>query len=413
MPVTLPGTYKVIVRAAGQQAGAEAARMAVTVNGKPCGTVEVTATTAAPAEYVLLAGELTATAVVSVEFINDLYDPAGQGDRNLVVDWMELDGPHGLPPGQNPRRATILVCDRKVAGADACARTLLQRFARRAWRRPPVKAEVDRRGILGHGSVLTATSQANRTSAVKRGKGVLGQLLCGTDAGATVQEREKRRAEQLSVLDFVKEDAKLLARRLGIASGHHDLSHHGGDTKKMAELQKIGTWEVQPFAEFLGKLRAVPEGEGSLLDQCVAVFSSEISDGDAHGHQDLPVIVAGRGGGFLQPGRHVVHEATTPALYFDTFEHADIFADAVPAPPVVAAGARRDLEGRAGHRGQIVVAVSAATALATRSPRRPHPCAASPIASSIPPPPPPVARPEAACPGRRRAGSSRSGSQNR
>jgi hypothetical protein len=92
---------------------------------------------------------------------------------------------------------------------------------------------------------------------------------------------------------------------IGAPGAHHQLSHHQGDAATQELLTQIGTWEIQQLAYLLDGLRAVQEGEGTLLDNTVVYFSSEIADGDAHQHHDLPVLLAGRGGGALNPGRHI------------------------------------------------------------------------------------------------------------
>jgi hypothetical protein len=92
---------------------------------------------------------------------------------------------------------------------------------------------------------------------------------------------------------------------VGAPDGHHDYSHHQNDSVKLAALQAIDTWEVAQFAYLLEQLAAIQEPEGSLLDSTLAYFSSEISDGDRHNRTELPVLLAGRGGGAVVPGRHL------------------------------------------------------------------------------------------------------------
>ncbi|MCH9686005.1 MAG: DUF1552 domain-containing protein, partial [Deltaproteobacteria bacterium] len=92
---------------------------------------------------------------------------------------------------------------------------------------------------------------------------------------------------------------------LGIAQGHHDLSHHAGDEAKRQAQQTVSTWEVEQLAALLQRLRDTPTCDGSLLDHCLVLFGSELSDGNLHTHDDLPVVLAGRAGGALQTGRHL------------------------------------------------------------------------------------------------------------
>lgn len=92
---------------------------------------------------------------------------------------------------------------------------------------------------------------------------------------------------------------------LGTRGGHHEISHHGGDAERQADLQIIDTWEVERLASFLSRLAATPEGEGSLLDATAVVFGAGIGDGDSHDPEDLPMLVAGRAGGALRPVGHL------------------------------------------------------------------------------------------------------------
>lgn len=99
---------------------------------------------------------------------------------------------------------------------------------------------------------------------------------------------------------------------LGVSEGHHELSHHGGSEEKKAKIAKINRFHLEQFAYFIQRLNATREGDGSLLDQCMVVYGSGIADGNSHAHHDLPVVVAGRGGGALRPGRHLKFSKNTP-----------------------------------------------------------------------------------------------------
>jgi hypothetical protein len=92
---------------------------------------------------------------------------------------------------------------------------------------------------------------------------------------------------------------------IGVPEGHHDLSHHGGDPKKHEKIKKINRFHVEQFAYLLGKLKAIREGERSVLESTMIVYGSGISDGNRHNHDDLPVLLAGHGGGMVKPGRHI------------------------------------------------------------------------------------------------------------
>jgi hypothetical protein len=99
---------------------------------------------------------------------------------------------------------------------------------------------------------------------------------------------------------------------IGVRDGHHDLSHHGGNEEKKAKIAKINRFHVTQFAYFLDKLSSVKEGDGTLLDNCMIVYGSGLADGNAHAHDNLPVLLAGKGGGTIRTGRHFRCERETP-----------------------------------------------------------------------------------------------------
>ncbi len=98
----------------------------------------------------------------------------------------------------------------------------------------------------------------------------------------------------------------------GVSEGHHDLSHHGNDAKKKAKIRDINTFHVKQLAYLLNKLKATKEGNGTLLDNCMIAYGSGNSDGNAHNHEDLPILLAGGGCGTLKQGRHVRYAKETP-----------------------------------------------------------------------------------------------------
>jgi hypothetical protein len=99
---------------------------------------------------------------------------------------------------------------------------------------------------------------------------------------------------------------------LNAPGGHHDLSHHGNDPRKHAGLRVINRFHIEQFAYLLERLRSFREADGTLLDHCLIAYGSGCSDGDSHNHADLPVLLAGGGGGSVRPGRHIRYPAETP-----------------------------------------------------------------------------------------------------
>ncbi len=103
---------------------------------------------------------------------------------------------------------------------------------------------------------------------------------------------------------------------LGAPEGHHDLSHHGGSAEKQAKVAKINRFYVERLAYFLDLLASVHEGESTLLDNSLIVYGSGISDGDRHNHDELPILLAGKGGGRVRSGRHIRFAKETPMCNF-------------------------------------------------------------------------------------------------
>lgn len=99
---------------------------------------------------------------------------------------------------------------------------------------------------------------------------------------------------------------------IGVSEGHHDLSHHGNDQAKKSKIRDINTFHVKQLAYLLNKLKSIREGDGCLLDHCLIAYGSGNSDGNAHNHDDLPILLAGRGGGTVKTGRHLRYAKETP-----------------------------------------------------------------------------------------------------
>jgi hypothetical protein len=100
---------------------------------------------------------------------------------------------------------------------------------------------------------------------------------------------------------------------IGISDGHHSISHHQNDPRKLEKIAKIDAFYTAELAYFLNRLRETKDTDGrSLLDNSMIVYASGLSDGNRHRHDNLPVLLAGRGGGALTPGRHVRLPTATP-----------------------------------------------------------------------------------------------------
>ena len=99
---------------------------------------------------------------------------------------------------------------------------------------------------------------------------------------------------------------------IGVRDGHHSISHHGHDPVKLAKIQDINVFHSTQLAYLLERLKSVKEGDGNLLDHSMIVYGSGNGDGDRHNHDDLPILLAGKGCGTIKQGRHVVYSKETP-----------------------------------------------------------------------------------------------------
>lgn len=97
-----------------------------------------------------------------------------------------------------------------------------------------------------------------------------------------------------------------------VREGHHELSHHGNDQAKKDKLRQINTFHVTQLAYLVDKLRSIPEGDGTLLDHAMIAYGGGNSDGNAHNHNNLPILLVGGGCGTLKPGRHIRFPDETP-----------------------------------------------------------------------------------------------------
>ncbi len=98
----------------------------------------------------------------------------------------------------------------------------------------------------------------------------------------------------------------------GVNSDHHGMSHHKNKEELTAEYTTVSTWYIEQFAYLLQRMKQVDEGNGSLLDNTIVLYGSGMKDGNSHIPKDLPILLAGRGGGTLDPGRHIVEAPGTP-----------------------------------------------------------------------------------------------------
>ena len=140
-----------------------------------------------------------------------------------------------------------------------------------------------------------------------------------------------------------REGSNRAYREIGVPEGHHNLTHHRNNPEMIERVAQINCYHMRTFAAWMEKMKAHQEGDGSLLDNCMIVYGSGISDGNRHTHEDLPTLILGNGGGYLKTGRRVVYRRVTPIcnLYLTLIEgmgvNQDTFGDATGHLPELTA----------------------------------------------------------------------------
>ena len=138
---------------------------------------------------------------------------------------------------------------------------------------------------------------------------------------------------RIITFQLARETSNRTYPEIGVPDPHHPLSHHGNDPDKIARMAKINQFHVSLFAEFLGKLKATPEGNGTLLDHSLYLYGSGIGNPNVHDHTNLPILVAGGAAVGMKGGRHIKYEKPKPLanLHLTLLDkvgvHLDKFAD--------------------------------------------------------------------------------------
>ena len=132
---------------------------------------------------------------------------------------------------------------------------------------------------------------------------------------------------------FTRELSNRTYPEIGVPEPHHPTSHHGNDPIKVEKIAKINTYHISIFARFLEKLKATPDGDGSLLDNTIYLYGSGMGNPSLHDHVKLPILVAGGAATGLRGGRHIKYEKGTPLanLHMTLLDrvgvHLDSFGD--------------------------------------------------------------------------------------
>ncbi len=110
---------------------------------------------------------------------------------------------------------------------------------------------------------------------------------------------------------FANDGSNRSYAQIGVSDGHHDISHHGQQADKLEKKKAIDTYHIQQLAYVLKRMKSIKEGDSTLLDNTLLVYGAGISDGNAHNHNNLPILLAGHGGGY-KSGQHVIYDDHTP-----------------------------------------------------------------------------------------------------
>jgi Protein of unknown function (DUF1552) len=116
---------------------------------------------------------------------------------------------------------------------------------------------------------------------------------------------------RIIAFQLTREQSNRTYPEIGVNDPHHPTSHHGNDPYKVAQIAKINTFHVSLFSEFLQRMKATPDGDGSLLDHSVYLYGSGMGNPSLHDHENLPILVAGGASTGLKGGRHIRYEKGT------------------------------------------------------------------------------------------------------
>jgi Protein of unknown function (DUF1552) len=111
---------------------------------------------------------------------------------------------------------------------------------------------------------------------------------------------------------FANEGSNRSYVQIGVPEGHHDISHHGNDPAKLEKKRQIDRFHVEQLAYILDRMQSIHEVDGTMLDNSLVVYGGGISDGNRHNHNDLPILLAGKGGGSVKMGEHKTFADGTP-----------------------------------------------------------------------------------------------------
>ena len=127
-----------------------------------------------------------------------------------------------------------------------------------------------------------------------------------------------------------REHSGMTYPQIQVPDAHHPISHHQQEPDKVAKIAKINAYHVEMFTYFLEKLRATPDGDGSLLDHATLIYGAGMADSNSHSPVNIPIVLAGGGAGTLKGGRHLAFKEERLAnLHLTLMEHMGVHVDQI------------------------------------------------------------------------------------
>ncbi|MXX76948.1 MAG: DUF1552 domain-containing protein [Holophagales bacterium] len=272
------------------------------------------------------------TQLPSLELAMDLMDMVGQCDNGYAcvyqnnLSWSSPTTP--LPAEAHPR-----IVFERLFGEGGTAAERREGLQRKASLLDWVHEDITRlQGMLGPGDRVKVSEYLDSVREVERriqkaeaqsDEGALPDVDRPAGVPAAYADHARLmfdlqvlalQADVTRVITFqlARESSNRTYPEIGVPDPHHPTSHHGNDPEKVAKLAKINQFHVSLFSYFLEKLAAVPEGDGNLLDNSLYLYGSGMGNPNVHDHVNLPIVVAGGGGGTVRGGQHVVYDQPTP-----------------------------------------------------------------------------------------------------
>ncbi|MEE2778073.1 MAG: DUF1552 domain-containing protein [Acidobacteriota bacterium] len=272
------------------------------------------------------------TQLPSLELAMDLMDMVGQCDNGYAcvyqnnLSWSSPTTP--MPAEAHPR-----IVFERLFGEGGTAADRRAALGRRASLLDWVREDISRLGSkLGPGDRVKVSEYLDSVREVERRiqraeSATQGEELPDLDrpvgVPAAYAEHAKLmfdlqalalQADVTRVITFqlARESSNRTYPEVGVPDPHHPISHHGNDPEKVAKLAKINQFHVSLFSYFVDKLRSIPEGDGTLLDQTLYLYGSGMGNPNVHDHVNLPILVAGGGGGTARGGQHIQYAEPTP-----------------------------------------------------------------------------------------------------